>query len=100
DLCQYRGQQEKSGEDQAGDQHGPLQSHALGHVGNNGEAPQQGFPAGVEGVCAHGQYPPRGSIRAATTSTTKFVAATITARSTTMPWTATKSRALRYWTNW
>ena len=42
------------------------------------------------------QYLTRGSISAAMMSTMKFVTATITASRTTMPWTATKSRAFRY----
>src|SRR5699024_4192407 len=42
------------------------------------------------------QYLTRGSMKAARTSTMKFVIATMTARNTTIPCTATKSRAVRY----
>src|SRR5699024_10271923 len=42
------------------------------------------------------QYLTRGSMKAARTSTMKVVIATMTARNTTIPCTATKSRAVRY----
>src|SRR5699024_8315428 len=50
-------------------------------------------------LCGGHQYLTRGSVKAARTSTMKFVIATMTARNTTIPCTATKSRAVRYSTS-
>src|SRR5699024_3598775 len=72
-----------------GDEHAALQAHGLADVADDGQA--------LEDV--H-QYLTRGSMRAEMTSTMKFVTATITASTTTMPCTATKSRLSRYSTSW
>src|SRR5699024_561041 len=83
-----RGQQHDRADDEPGDEHPALQAHGLTQVADDGKA--------LQGV--H-QYLTRGSMRAAMTSTMKFVSATITASTTTMPCTATKSRLSRYWTS-
>src|SRR5699024_8784680 len=81
ERCQGRGQQHERADDEAGDEHAALQAHGLADVADDGQA--------LEDV--H-QYLTRGSMSAEMTSTMKFVTATMTASTTTMPCTATKSR--------
>src|SRR5690606_28730357 len=95
---------ERGADDEAGDEHPALQADAAAQLPHDGEP----LPAGLVSCgagqdrlgCGGHQYLTRGSMRAARTSTTKFVTATMTASSATIPWTATKSREPRYWASW
>ena len=82
---------------QPGHEHPALPADALLELVDDGQpGPEAALGDGVRLPC---QYLTLGSMSAATMSTMKLVTATITASSTTMPCTATKSRAVRYCTS-
>src|SRR5690606_3199298 len=118
-----RADEHDSAQHQAGDEHSALQTDRLPQMGDDRQAGEPGYPGSVvERHCGDSgagsplgagpgrplrarvlwslwsghQYLTLGSMNAAMTSTRKFVTATMTARKTTIPWTATKSRAVRY----
>src|SRR5690606_22587245 len=109
--CTGRQQDEGPHEDQSGDQHAALQPDALAQLVHHGQpleprtatAPvprRRNSGAHARDLRRSHQYLTLGSTRTAIMSTRKFVTATTTAITTTIPCTATKSRACRYCASW